>query len=356
MKILISGICGFVGSNLAYGLLDQDAALEILGFDNFTRPGSHLNQMPLRARGVNLIHADARVASDLEMLPAIDWIIDAAANPCVLAGVDSMTSSRRLVENNLYGTVNLLELAKKHRAGFILLSTSRVYAIKPLVELPVKEKDGAFAPAPNTLFPVGLSRHGIAEEFSTTPPVSLYGVSKLGSELLALEYGAAFDFKVWINRCGVLAGAGQFGRPDQGIFSFWINAYRRGEALKYIGFNGTGYQARDCFHPRDLVPLLLRQMNDRSPGKPRIVNLGGGPENTMSLAQLSDWCGAQFGKRQVESDPIPRPFDLPWIVMDSRMAKQVWDWQPETKLLSILEEIAVHAEANPRWLEISSSL
>src|SRR5207247_9786355 len=64
---------------------------------------------------------------------------------------------------------------------------------------------------------------------STTPPVSLYGSTKLASEFIALEYGGAFGLPVWINRCGVLAGAGQFGTPDQGIFAFWINSYLRSE-------------------------------------------------------------------------------------------------------------------------------
>ena len=356
MKVLISGICGFVGSTIARGLLDHDAADEIIGFDNLVRPGSQLNQEPLRARGVKLLHADLRSPSDLETLPSGDWVIDAAANASVLAGVDGLTSSRQLVEHNLYGTVNLLELAKKCGSGFILLSTSRVYSIKPLASLPVKETDRAFQPDDGALLPPGLSQDGITEEFSVAPPVSLYGTSKLASEILALEYGEAFDFPVWINRCGVLAGAGQFGRPDQGIFTYWINAYLRGEPLRYIGFNGTGFQTRDCLHPRDLIPLLVLQMKERASEKPRIVNLAGGKANTMSLAQLSAWCAARFGRREIGIDATPRPFDLPWVVLDSSRASRVWNWKPETKLDTILDEIGTHAEANPNWLKISAPL
>jgi CDP-paratose 2-epimerase len=86
-------------------------------------------------------------------------------------------------------------------------------------------------------------------------PVSLYGSSKLAVESIALEYGAAFDFSVWVDRCGVLAGPGQFGTPDQGIFSYWINAHLRRRALRYIGFDGAGKQVRDAFHPHDLHDL-----------------------------------------------------------------------------------------------------
>ena len=75
----------------------------------------------------------------------------------------------------------------------------------------VIEKHSAFVPDPVQAWPTGASVRGIAETFSVQPPISLYGTSKLASETLALEYGAGFDFPVWINRCGVLAGAGQFG-------------------------------------------------------------------------------------------------------------------------------------------------
>ncbi len=76
----------------------------------------------------------------------------------------------------------------------------------------------------------------------------------------------------------------------------------------------------------------------------------------MSLAQLSEWCAERFGVHQVASDPEPRPFDVPWLVMDSRLADETWDWQPSTSLEAILQEIAGHAEANPRWLEMSAAL
>jgi CDP-paratose 2-epimerase len=354
MKILISGVCGFVGSTIANGLLDNVRGREIIGIDNLSRAGSQVNLEPLRKRGITVRHADLRCASDFESIGRIDWIIDAAANPSVLAGVDGSTSSRQLLEHNLYGTVNLLEVAKKNRAGFTLLSTSRVYSVKALSEIPVVVKDTAFAPEPAVPLPEGASEHGIAENFSSASPVSLYGASKVASESIALEYGAAFDFPVWINRCGVLAGAGQFGHAEQGIFSFWINAWLRRRPLKYIGFDGAGHQCRDCFHPRDLLPLLEKQFEGSNSTKPRTVNLGGGVENAMSLAQLSRWCEARFGPHEVAPDTTPRAFDVPWLVMDSRLAGKVWDWKPAAKLQSILEEIAEHAEAHPDWLQLSS--
>jgi len=274
----------------------------------------------------------------------------------VLAGLDGTTSSRQLIEHNLYTTVNLLEVAKRCRAGFTLLSTSRVYSVKSLSEIPVVVEDSAFAPDLAVPLPQGMSAAGITETFPTAPPVSLYGASKLASESVALEYGQTFDFPVWVNRCGVLAGAGQFGRADQGIFSFWINAYLRRQPLKYIGFDGAGHQCRDCFHPRDLLPLLEKQFATDTSNKPRVVNLGGGPQNAMSLAQLSRWCEARFGAHPVATDPEPRPFDVPWLVMDAGLAAKAWAWRPTIGLETILKEIAQHAEAHPHWLETSAAL
>jgi CDP-paratose 2-epimerase len=356
VKILVSGSCGFVGRCIIEQLLAHDSQLTIYGIDNFSRAGSQLNVEPLKAIGVRVIHGDVRAASDLESLPPVDWIIDAAANPSVLAGVDGKTSSRQLLENNLYGTINLLELAKRFGATFTLISTSRVYSAKALAALPTRSRGNATEIDTSAKLPKGVSAAGVTEEFSTKPPLSLYGVSKLASELIALEYADAFNIPVWINRCGVLAGAGQFGRGDQGIFAYWINAWLRRAKLRYIGFDGTGTQTRDCFHPADLVPLVLAQFKCSATDKPRIVNLGGGAKNTMSLAQLSDWCAARFGAHEVESDPQPRRFDVPWLVMDYALAQKTWDWSPARDLHSILEEIADHAERNPDWLKISGAL
>jgi CDP-paratose 2-epimerase len=357
LKILITGVCGFVGSTLARALAESRDRVELLGFDNFIRPGSDTNRAALKAAGVKLFHSDLRMASDMDALPAADWVIDAAANPSVLAGVDGTTSSRQLVEHNLGGTINLLEYCKRHRAGLVLLSTSRVYSIPPLAGLAIEVANNAFRPATGASLPAGLSAAGVDETFATTAPVSLYGATKLASEALALEYGETFGFPVFVNRCGVLAGASQFGRPDQGIFSYWINSYMRRRPLKYIGFGGHGHQVRDCLHPRDLVPLLEKQFAKSGlPACDRLVNVSGGAGSARSLRQLSDWCASRFGAHTVTAAPEPRRFDIPWMVLDSAKAARVWSWQPTTPAETIFEEIAVHAEAHPQWLDLSAPL
>jgi CDP-paratose 2-epimerase len=153
-----------------------------------------------------------------------------------------------------------------------------------------------------------------------------------------------------------MAGAGQFGRPDQGIFAYWINAHLRRRPLRYIGFDGYGYQVRDCLHPRDLLPLLRQQLaGPTDPGVPRTLNLSGGCASARSLRQLTDWCDDRFGPHEIIADGRPRAFDLPWVVLDHTLASRVWNWQPATTVEDILQEIATHAESNPHWLEATGA-
>ena len=354
MRILITGVCGFVGSALAECLLERVEGIRVAGMDNLTRPGSETNRARIERLGVEFIHGDLRSASDIAGLPACDWVIDAAANPSVLAGLSGAGSSRRLFEHNLAALGNVLEYCKAHKAGLLLLSSSRVYSIPALAAIPLRVAHGqAFAVDPAASLPRGLTVDGIGVDFSTAAPVSLYGATKLASEIISLEYGAAFDFPVWITRCGVLAGAGQFGTPAQGIFAFWVNAHLLRRPIRYLGFNGTGYQARDAFHPRDLAALLVAQMRTPRSHGPRVYTAGGGPANTMSLAQLTAWCDLRFGPHAPAVDPEPRMYDIPWVVMDNTAAARDFGWQIEISLSTILEDIAQHAGHHPDWLEVS---
>lgn len=353
MRIFISGVCGFVGSELAKHFVHSGH--EVVGMDNLTRPGSWTNVEPLRKLDVNVVYGDVRSPSDFESLGPVDWVIDAAATPSVLAGVGTSTSSRQLVETNLIGTVNLLEFCKQQAAGFVLLSTSRVYSIRELAQLSIRSGENSFQLDESHEFPRGFSSKGVAEDFSTSSPISLYGATKLASEALALEYGEAFGFPVWINRCGVMAGAGQFGRADQGIFAFWLHSWRQQAKLKYIGFEGTGLQVRDCLHPLDLADLLTRQMQQAATEtRPQIFNVSGGISSATSLAQLSAWCEQRWGAKSIEKDLTPRKYDLPWIVLDHSLATEEFGWSPKQTVSGILNQIAEFADEHPEWLELSS--
>ena len=353
MRILVTGICGFVGSAISECLLERVEGIRVVGIDNLIRPGAETNRMRIERLGVEFIHGDLRSASDVAGLPACDWVIDAAANPSVLAGLSGEGSSRRLFEHNLAAFGNVLEYCRQHKSGLLLLSSSRVYSIPALTAVPLIVQNQAFVIDPAAPLPDGLTADGIGVEFCTAAPVSLYGATKLASEIMALEYGSAFNFPVWITRCGVLAGAGQFGTADQGIFAYWVNAHLRRRPMRYIGFNGTGHQTRDAFHPRDLAALLIAQIHTgRSDGR-RVYTAGGGPKNTMSLAQLTAWCDERFGHHFPSVDRQPRPYDIPWVAMDNRRATTDFGWHVEMPLHTILEEIAQHAKNHPGWLEVS---
>jgi CDP-paratose 2-epimerase len=321
-------------------------------------------------------------------------VIDCAANPSVLAGLGSsalcappstpsqatQSPSQTLVDHNLGGTIHLLEYCKRHRAGLVLLSSSRVYSIRELSGIPHQIKNSVLQfdwdrIESENLIP-GLSRQGIDERFSIEPPLSLYGATKLASEWLAKEYSSAFDFPLWINRCGILAGSGQFGKADQGIITYWMHRFLYRHPLRMLGFQGSGAQVRDCLHPEDLARLVHRQISEpqglqtQHPAqnhpsfrsKPITVNVSGGIESAFSLQELHEWCLRRWGSDrfgaacELQRIDQPRPYDAPWIVLDSNKARQTWDWEPLRDRLSIWEEIAEHAEENPNWLQISGGI
>jgi CDP-paratose 2-epimerase len=407
MHLLITGGCGFVGSRIAKWFLANEVAgsgnaslgsfspePKITLVDNFMRHGSQTNRAPLECLGAKVILGDLRHRDFVESLPACDWVIDCAANPSVLAGLGysaleappstpsqaNQSSSQNLVDHNLGGTVHLLEYCKRHRAGMVLLSSSRVYSIRELSGIPYQIKNSVLEfnwdrIESENLIP-GLSRQGIDERFSIEPPLSLYGATKLASEWLAKEYSNAFDFPLWINRCGILAGSGQFGKADQGIITYWMHRFLYRHPLRMLGFQGSGAQVRDCLHPEDLARLIHLQISasqglqTEQPAhnhpslrsKPITVNVSGGIESAFSLEELHEWCARRWGSDrfgaacELQRIDQPRPYDAPWIVLDSNKARQTWNWEPLRDRLSIWEEIAEHAEENPNWLQISGGI
>ena len=153
----------------------------------------------------------------------------------------------------------------------------------------------------------------------------------------------------------MLSGAAQFGKADQGIFAFWLHSWREQRLLKYIGFNGQGYQVRHCLHPRYFTDLLALQLHAGcAPGKPRLINVSGGVGPTMSLQQLSQWCTERWGAAAVSHQPEPRAYDLPWLVLDHQKATDLWGWSPKISTADVLGEIAAFADTNPNWIKLSA--
>lgn len=336
MRVLITGGAGFVGSNLALMLAEAGGA-QITCLDNLHRRGSELALPRLRAKNIAFVHGDIRNTEDFEGLPPADLLIECSAEPSVHSGYDG--GARYVVNTNLLGTFNCLEFARRHGARVIFLSTSRVYAIAALRGLPLR-RDGNRVALPVGEEGQGWSASGIREDFPTLGARSLYGWSKLASEMLIEEYGDAYGLKAIVNRCGVLTGPWQMGKVDQGFFVLWAARHLYGAALGYMGFGGRGYQVRDVLHVADLHELIRLQTGNFEAHAGKIYNVGGGPENSVSLAELTELCAMRTGRRlEIGSDPETRPADIPFYVTDSTMVRGATGWAPTRSVPMILDEI-----------------
>jgi CDP-paratose 2-epimerase len=338
MKILITGGCGFVGSNLAVLFKQNYTDSEIYCLDNLSRRGSEINLQKVLTAGGQFIHGDVRIKSDFDRIPRVDIVIDAAAEPSVLAGKVS-GELENLIDTNLNGTINTLYFAKKHQAAIVFLSTSRVYPYDTLAKANLVAAPKRFNLSNDQAF-VGLSEQGVAENYPLEGLRSLYGATKLASEYLIQEFAYNFGLPAIINRCGVLSGPFQMGKIDQGVIVLWMAKHFWKGRLGYIGYGGLGQQARDVLHVRDLFRLVQWQIANLGLLKGQIYNVGGGLANTVSLSELTDLCSQITGNNiEIESSLENRPGDLPIYVTDNRKITDFSGWKPEINLSTLLNEV-----------------
>ena len=336
-RVLITGGAGFVGSTLGLGLAQRYPDWQITALDNLKRRGSELNLPRLKQAGIQFIHGDVRSPEDLDPVALKpDLILECSAEPSVLAGY---ASPGYVLQTNLVGTVNCLELARQTEADFIFLSTSRVYPIAYLNALEFKETETRFQLLEQQPVP-GVSSQGISEEFPLDGARSLYGATKLASELLVAEYADAYGLRTLINRCGVLTGPWQMGKVDQGVFALWMAFHYFQRSLKYIGYGGTGKQVRDFLHVTDLLDLLDIQIQRLEELKGQTFNVGGGANNTLSLYETTQLCQEITGQ-QIPITPVSdtRTGDVPIFITDSRKIMAATGWQPQKDATTTLTEI-----------------
>ncbi len=332
---LVTGGAGFIGSRLCLRLKAWDPEARVVAFDNLHRRGSELQVPRLRSAGVEFVRGDVRCAEELDRLERCDVVVDAAADPSVLAGVDGDPSY--VVRSNLVGALNCLEIARRWGAGFVLLSTSRVYPVAALRAIPLLRVGQRFEPEPAAGIP-GLTAEGITEAFPLGEGTrTLYGATKYAAELLALEYGELYGFPVVIDRCGVVAGPWQMARVEQGVVGLWCARHVYGGSLAYIGHDG--FQVRDALHVDDLVDLLLIQVERLGDVYGEVFNVGGGRGISFSLRELTALC------REVSGREIPvgrvdaeRPGDVPWYVTDASRVRARLGWSPRRDLRRIVED------------------
>ncbi len=339
ISILITGGAGFVGSYLCRMYKGKFPNANIVAFDNLHRRGSEFNLGDFKNRGIRFVHGDIRCQGDIEAIGEnFDIFIEASAEPSVLTGLNQ--PNNYAIQTNLIGTINCLNFAVKHVGFLNFLSTSRVYSIDPLINIPRKEGDTRFHIDPSKDFVSGLSIQGINEEFPTNMARSLYGATKLASELLIQEYVRAYGLKAVINRCGVICGPGQFGKVEQGIFTLWVANHCLKKPLKYTGFGGKGKQVRDILHPHDLFEALNLQSEKINAISGEIFNLGGGLDISVSLLELTQLC------REITQNDVPinsvqetSSVDIPFYITDYKKAAQSFGWQPKFSVADIVKDI-----------------
>jgi CDP-paratose 2-epimerase len=232
----------------------------------------------------------------------------------------------------------------------IFLSTSRVYSIGPLRSIELNEIESRFVVSPNSKVP-GSSLKGISENFPTHLPRSLYGATKLASEMILQEYADTYKFPCIINRCGVIAGPGQFGKVDQGVFTMWVANHIYNKPLSYIGFGGTGKQVRDLLHPDDLYDLLELQLHQLNKYSGQSFNAGGGNFASTSLLELTSLCEIVSERSvSISSKPETHAVDIPYYVSDNSKVSQTFGWQPKRDVKVIVSDIASWIKENYEFL------
>lgn len=335
-RVLVTGGAGFIGSHLAHHLASCGA--QVVAFDNLHRAGSELRPERLEEAGVRFVRGDVRHAADLEALAGpIDCILDCSAEPSALAGYDGET--RYAIDTNLVGTINVLEIARRHHAKLIFLSTSRVYPIAQLNALRVRQDDSRFELEPDQPLP-GASERGVSEDFPLTGTRTLYGTTKLASEMLIAEYGAMFELEYVIDRLGVVTGPGQMGRVEQGVFALWMARHVFGGALEYRGWGGTGHQVRDLLHVADVITLVDTQLSDWSQAQGRIWNAGGGRPGSLSLRETTALCAEISGRSlPLTASPPTHPGDVRVYLTDTSALERELGWKPARDPRATLQDI-----------------
>ena len=339
--ILVTGGAGFVGSHLAMGLRAHKTGVRVVALDNLRRRGAELNVVRLREAGVDFIHGDIRSPGDLAAVGPVDLILECSAEPSVLAGYGE--SPEYVVHTNLTGAINCLEAARRHGAGILFLSTSRVYPMATIEGLAYRETGTRFELAEEQSVP-GVSAAGFSEDFPLQGMRSLYGATKLAFELIMAEYLDMYGLRGVINRCGVLTGPWQMGKVDQGFVVLWVARHLYGGPLAYIGYGGAGKQVRDILHIDDLLRLLLYQIDHLDQLSGQTFNVGGGRAVSVSLCELTALCREITGNSiEIGSEPENRPADIRLYLTDHRRITEATGWQPERDVSAIIEDVC-------RWI------
>lgn len=339
MNALITGGCGFVGSNLAAYLLDADSANKVAVFDNLSRHGASANLTWLRTLSsagqnpVEFIHGDIRNAFDVEAIVK-------ALQPDVifhLAGQVAMTTSiegpRRDFEINVLGSINVLEAVRQYSpaAAIVYASSNKVYG--NLDHLDLVETATRYQPR--------ASQNGVDEsvaiEFHTP-----YGCSKGAADQYMLDYARGFGLNTVVFRHSTIYGGRQFATCDQG----WVGWFCR-QAIQSkadpsrppFTVSGDGKQVRDLLHISDAVRCYVAAYQNMSAARGQAFNIGGGIQNSMSLLELLRYLEDRLGIKLNYTHLPWRQSDQKFFVADNSKARKFIAWEPLTSKEDGIESV-----------------
>ena len=326
-NLLVTGGGGFIGSHAASHFASQ--GWRVTAFDNLSReallgrsggiPAGYRWGLLHKTDGVTPVEGDIRRPEDLEAPVAeADAILHTAAQVAVTA---SLEDPRTDFDVNLQGTFNVLEAARRSGADpkILFCSTNKVYGGN-VNGIPVKEKgsrylfsDAAYAGGIPTDLPIDASQH--------TP----YGVSKLAADLYVQDYAYTYGMQTASFRMSCIYGPGQSGNEDQGWVAHFILSILRGAPLTIYG---DGKQVRDVLHVEDLVQAFAAGFASEEAMRGGVFNVGGGPENTLSLLELVDLVEGLSGKKADVAFEDWRSGDQKVYISDVSRAAEVLEWRP----------------------------
>ena len=323
MKILVTGGCGFIGSNICLKL--KKDGQRIFSLDNLSGHNSKQNLKDLSKNKIKNYKIDISNYNQIKKLQKFDIIIDCCAEAAVET---SRNNTDKVIMSNLFGTYNILRKVKKDNSKLIFFSTSRVYSISEINKLIKKNQ--------NTKISI---KKEINENFETLKPKSLYGFSKHASEMMIEEFAYAFNIKYIINRCGVISGPRQFGRQEQGFVSLWVWHHLIKKKLSYIGYGGTGHQVRDILHVDDLLELLKKQIKQFKKINNKLFCVGGSYKNKISLKELTILC-KKITNNKVNFTKIKKTsiYDIPYFITDISKVSKFYNWKPKKNIFNIVKD------------------
>ena len=339
MKILITGGAGMVGSHCAEYFYNQGH--EILVYDNLMRSqifGSDARSVEYNwhylqtIEGINLVKADIRDVDTLESVFTQfrpDIVIHAAGQPGVRMSVEEPKEDYSI---NSTGTLNVLDaLRKTNQLGtLIYCSTNKVYGTN-IESHRLIEDDTRYRFREIT----GITETESIDHTGHTP----YGVSKLAGELYAQDYAHTYGMRTGIFRMSCIYGTRQFGFEDQGWIAWFCRRFLTGDPITLYG---NGKQVRDVLWVTDLVSAFDNFIQSRE--QHNIFNIGGGPENILSLLELIRLLEGRTGKSVEIRHSKWRDFDQKVYISNISKVTKVLNWSP-----TISSEVGI--DLLMRWVE-----